>query len=68
MLVLILWTDRLIPLLDLSEWDGSDGVKINRLFFMKLFVGQQSDLEHYSKFYWQPIKGTKQWNTVSERR
>ena len=24
-LVLTLGTDRLIPLLDLSEWDGSDG-------------------------------------------
>ena len=47
-LVLTLGTDKLILLLDLSERDGSDGarhgVKINRLLFMKHFVGQQSDL------------------------
>ena len=44
------------------------GVKINRLLLMKRFVGQQTDLEQYSKFYWQPVKRTKQWNTASERR
>ena len=27
-LVLTLGTDRLIPLLDLSEWDGSDGASM----------------------------------------
>ena len=41
---------------------------MNRLLFMKSFVGQQTDLEQYSKFYWLPMKGTKQWNTASERR
>ena len=35
---------------------------------MKRFVGQQSDLEQYSKSFWQPMKGTKQWNSASERR
>ena len=44
-LVLTLGTNRLIPLFDLSEWDASDGdkhgVKINRPFFTKSFVGWQ---------------------------
>ena len=39
---------------------------MNRLLFMKRFVGQQRDLEQYSKYYWQPMKGTKQWNAMSE--
>ena len=50
------------------KWCGKHGVKINRLLFMKHFVGQQTDLEQYSKFYWQPMKWTKQWNTASKRR
>ena len=72
MLVLTLGTDRLIPLFDLSERDGSDGgkheVKINRWFFMKPSVGQQTDLEQYSEPYWQPMKEMKQWNTASKWR
>ena len=30
---------------------------LNRLFFTKSFVGQQTDLEINSRFYWQPMKG-----------
>ena len=41
-------------------------MKINRLFFIQGFVGQQTDLKQYSKPYWQPRKGTNQWNTVSK--
>ena len=43
-------------------------MKINMLFFTQGFVGQQIDLKMYSKPYWQPIKRTKQWNTVSKWR
>ena len=43
-------------------------MKINRLFLIKHFVGQQVDLEQCSKLYWYQIKGTKQWNTVSKWR
>ena len=35
---------------------------------MQGFVGQQIDLKHYSKPYWQPIKGMKQWHTASKWR
>ena len=54
-----------------SQWIGwkwlvNHGVKINRLFFMQGFVGQQT--EQYSKPYRQPIKGTKQWNTANKWR
>ena len=31
-------------------------------------VGPETDLEQYSKFYWHPVKGTKQWNTANNRR
>ena len=34
------------------EWWGKHGLKINRLFFMRGFVGQQSDREHYSNVHW----------------
>ena len=54
-LVLILGTDRVIPQFDLSERDGrsgNQGSKVNRLFLMKRFVGQQADLEIDSIFYW----------------
>ena len=56
-----------------SQWTGRNrcgkhGVKRNRLFFTQGFVGQQIDLKRYSKPYWQPMKGTKQWNTASKRR
>ena len=34
---------------------------------MKHFVGQP-DPEHYSKFYLQPMEGTKQWNTARKWR
>ena len=47
---------------------GKHGVKINRLFLVQCFVGQQIDLKKYSKPYWQPMKGTKQWKTASKRR
>ena len=50
------------------EWLGKHGVKINGLFFLKGFVGQQTDVEQYSKSYWQPMKGMKQWNTASKWR
>ena len=45
-------TDRLIPLLDPSrtgweEW-SKHGAKINRLLFMKHFVGQQTNFDQYS--------------------
>ena len=50
------------------QWWGKHGVKINRLFFMQGFVGQQTDLKQYSKRYWQPVKGTKQWKTASKWR
>ena len=36
--------------------------------FTQGFVGQQIDLKKYSKPYWQPMKRTKQWNTVSKWR
>ena len=45
---------------------GKHGMKINRLFFMQGIVGQQIDLKKYSKPHWQPMKGTKQWNTASK--
>ena len=48
------------------KWCGKHGVKINRLFFTQGFVGQQIDLKQYSRPYWQPMKGTKQWKTVSK--
>ena len=35
---------------------------------MQGFVGQQTYLEQCSKLYWQPTKGTKQWNTASKWR
>ena len=41
-------------------------MKINRLFFMKGFLGQQFDLKQYSKPYRQPMKGTKQWQAASK--
>ena len=69
--LLTLGSDRLIPLIDLwtgSEWWGKHTVKINRLFFMKHLAGQQTDLEQYSKFYWQPMEGTKQWNAANKWR
>ena len=47
---------------------GKHGVKINRLFFTQGFVGQQLDLRQYSKPYWQPMKGIKQWSTASKWR
>ena len=47
---------------------GKHGVKINSLFFMQGFVGRQIDLKKYSKLHWQPMKGTKQWNTASKWR
>ena len=51
------------------EWCGEHRVKIIRLFFvMKGFVGQQTDLEQYSKFYWQPMKGVIWQNTASKWR
>ena len=52
-LILTLGTDTLVPLLDLSEQDGSDAESmINRVFVINDFVGKQPDLEQYSKFYW----------------
>ena len=55
-LVLTQRTNRIIPLFDLHERDGSDGAKygakINRLFVTKSFVRQQTDLELNFKFYW----------------
>ena len=56
-----------------SQWMGwkrcsKHGVKIDRLFFTQGLVGQQTALEQYSKPYWQPMKGTKQWNTASKWR
>ena len=41
-------------------------MKKNRLLFTQGFVGQKTHLEQYSKPYWQPMKGTKQWNTASK--
>ena len=41
-------------------------MKINMLFVIKGFEGQQTDLEQYSKPYWQPMKGTKQWNSAGK--
>ena len=41
-------------------------MKINRLFFTQGFADQQIDLKQYSKPYWQPMNGTKQWKTVSK--
>ena len=31
---------------------------------MQGFVGQEIDLKEYSKPYWQPMKGTKQWKAA----
>ena len=66
MLVLTVGTDRLLSLFDLSKRDESYAANINRLLFMQDFVGQQIDLEHFSEPNWQPLKGTKQWNTASK--
>ena len=54
-----------------SQWTGCKlcskySMEINRLFCMQGFVGQQIDLKQYSKPYWQPMKGTKQWKTASK--
>ena len=35
-----------------------------QVVFHEDFVGQQTDLEHYSKFYRLPMKGKQQWNTA----
>ena len=35
--------------------------------FHKRLIGQQSDLEQYSKFYWQPMKGMMQCSTARKR-
>ena len=55
-LVLMLGTDRVIPLFDLSERDGRERIikerKVNGLFLMKSLVGQQADLEIDSIFHW----------------
>ena len=56
-----------------SQWTvrnrcSQHGMKINRLFFTQDFVGQQIDLKKYSKPYWQPLKGTKQWKILSKWR
>ena len=56
-----------------SQWTGRNRcgkhrVKINRLFFTQGFVSQQIYLKQYSKPYWQPMKGTKQWKTASKWR
>ena len=56
-----------------SQWTGRNrcgkhGAKINRLFFTQSFVGKQIDLKRYSKPYWQPMKGTKQWKAASKWR
>ena len=50
------------------EWCGKHGVKTNRLFFTQGFVGEQTDVEQYSKPYWQPTKGTKKEVTLSQSR
>ena len=50
------------------KWWGQHRVRISRLLFMKSFVGQQTDFEQYSKVYWQPMEGTKQCKTASERK
>ena len=54
MLILILLTDRVIPLIDPSERDGSgnQGANVNRLILMKSLVGQHTYLEMDSIFYW----------------
>ena len=64
-LVLTLGTNRVVPLFDISKRHGSD-VASMRLFFMKSFVGQQTDLELNSKLYWSLMTLTQQWNTVSK--
>ena len=56
-----------------SQWMGrkqcnKHGMKINRLFFTQGFVGQQINLKQYSKAYWQPMKGTKQWKAAGKWR
>ena len=50
------------------KWWGKHGVKTTRQFFMNGFVGQQTDLEQYSKPYWQPKEGTTQWYTATKWR
>ena len=50
------------------EWWGKHGVKINRLLFMKRFIGQQTDLEQNSNFF--TGNQWREWSseTVSKRR
>ena len=60
-LVLTLGTDKVIPLFDLRERDGSGEASKECTYtgcFSLSFVGQQTDLEINSKLYWQPMKGT----------
>ena len=54
-MVLTQWTEKPNPLFDLIECDGSGVVsmewKIDRLLYMKGFVGEQTTLEQYSQVY-----------------
>ena len=54
-LVLILGTDKVIPLFDLMSIMVkicNKRANVSRLFLMKSLVGQQADLEMDSMFYW----------------
>ena len=51
-LVLILGTERVIPLFDLSEGDGREVAIQEQRFLLKSLVGQQADLEMDCIFSW----------------
>ena len=71
MSVLTLGTNKLLSLFDLSEresmWQAWSEDKQAVFFFMQGYVGQQIELKQYSKPYWQPLKGTKQWKDFFKR-
>ena len=71
-LVCTLGTDRLLVNVQSEwvgwKWYGKLGVKGKRLYFMKHLLGQQINLEQYSKPYCQPMKGMKRRKTAGKWR
>ena len=55
---------------DLNEQDGSDLASMSAdkqaVFHCNVLQVSKQILKVSSEFYWQPVKGTQQWNTVSK--
>ena len=64
------WQTIIIVWSQLTGWKRCDKqtVKINRLLFTQGFIDKQIDFKQYSKPYWHPMKGTKQWKAASKWR